>query len=240
MKKNWSAIIPAAGKSKRFESKKSKILYKYKKKTIIEHIVDKVKNKVKDIIIISNKKNYIELKRIFKNKKKNNFKIILQSKKNGMAIAIQTGLKHTKTKFFCSIWGDQIGLTDLTISRLLNSHQLNKFSVTLPVLYQKKPYVNAIIKKNYFLDKMVQSRETGFTEAEGFSDCGFFCCNTSFIKNRLNNLIRNKKIVTKKTNEYDFLLALNILAKKNKIKLIKTINKKDAVGINKINDLKKI
>ena len=87
---------------------------------------------------------------------------------------------------------------------------------------------------------MVQSRETGFTEAEGFSDCGFFCCNTSFIKNRLNNLIRNKKIVTKKTNEYDFLLALNILAKKNKIKLIKTINKKDAVGINKINDLKKI
>lgn len=68
----------------------------------------------------------------------------------------------------------------------------------------------------------------------------FFCCNTSFIKNRLNNLIRNKKIVTKKTNEYDFLLALNILAKKNKIKLIKTINKKDAVGINKINDLKKI
>lgn len=182
MKKNWSAIIPAAGKSKRFESKKSKILYKYKKKTIIEHIVDKVKNKVKDIIIISNKKNYIELKRIFKNKKKKNFKIILQSKKNGMAIAIQTGLMHTKTKFFCSIWGDQIGLTDLTISRLLNSHQLNKFSVTLPVLYQKKPYVNAIIKKNYFLDKMVQSRETGFTEAEGFSDCGFFLLQHIFHK----------------------------------------------------------
>ena len=43
IEKNWTAVIPAAGKSKRFNYKQSKIFYKYKKKFLIEHSVDKIK-----------------------------------------------------------------------------------------------------------------------------------------------------------------------------------------------------
>ena len=46
IKKNWTAVIPAAGKSKRFNYKQSKIFYKYKKKFLIEHSVDKIKKHI--------------------------------------------------------------------------------------------------------------------------------------------------------------------------------------------------
>ena len=74
----------------------------------------------------------------------------------------------------------------------------------------------------------------------GYTDCGLFCCDTNFIKKRLNKYIKEKKIITKKTKEYDFLLSLNLLAEKNKIKTFKTSNKKDTIGINQIKDLKRI
>ena len=52
MKKNWSAIIPAAGNSKRFKYRLSKIFYKIKKKTLIEIIINKISDYSDNIILI--------------------------------------------------------------------------------------------------------------------------------------------------------------------------------------------
>ena len=54
-KSNWTAIVPAAGKSTRFESEKNKIFYKYKNKTILEHILLKVSDFSNRIILVVNK-----------------------------------------------------------------------------------------------------------------------------------------------------------------------------------------
>lgn len=240
MRNNWTAIIPAAGKSKRFEYHKSKTLYKFKKKTLIEHIVHKVRNEIKNIIIIANTDNAAEIKKIFKSNLNNNIKIIIQKKIKGMAIAIQNGLAVTKTKFFCTIWADQIGLTRTTIHKTIKLHQKNNFSVTFPICFKENPYVYITLKNNSFLNRIVQSRETLVKKKMGYTDCGFFCCDTDFIKKKIKNYIKNKKIITKRTKEYDFLLLLNLLAKKNDIKTLKTLNKKDTIGINQIKDLKKI
>ena len=240
MRNNWTIIIPAAGKSRRFKYHKSKTLFKFKKKTLIEHIVHKVRNEIKNIIIIANADNVVEIKRIFKNNLNNNIKIIVQKKIKGMALAIQNGLAVTKTKFFCVIWADQIGLTRSTISKTINSHQKNKFSVTFPICFRENPYVYITLKNDFFLNKITQSRESSLKKNTGYTDCGLFCCDTNFIKKKLNNYIKEKKIITKKTKEYDFLLSLNLLAKKNKIKTLKTLNKNDTIGINQVKDLKKI
>ena len=55
----------------------------------------------------------------------------------------------------------------------------------------------------------------------------------------MNAYIKNKKIITKKTLEHDFLLSLNLLAKNHKIRTFKTFNKKDTIGINQLKDLEK-
>ena len=62
-------IIPAAGKSTRFKTKKSKIFFKLENKTIIEHIINKCKKFSEKIIIISNNFNKTEIKNILKKKK---------------------------------------------------------------------------------------------------------------------------------------------------------------------------
>ena len=81
-----------------------------------------------------------------------------------------------------------------------------------------------------------QSREKKILKWKGYSDCGFFCCKTTSVKSSLNQLIRSKSIITKKTKEYDFLLFLNIFAKKNKIKVLKSSIIKDSIGVNSKQD----
>ena len=46
-----------------------------------------------------------------------------------MAIAIQNGLIFTKQNT-STIWGDQIGLSESTISKSINLHQKNTYCVT--------------------------------------------------------------------------------------------------------------
>ena len=50
-KKDFTFIVPAAGESRRFNSKKNKIFYKYKNKALILHVFDKCLKFTKNIII---------------------------------------------------------------------------------------------------------------------------------------------------------------------------------------------
>ena len=99
IKKNWTAVIPAAGKSKRFNYKQSKIFYKYKKKFLIEHSVDKIKKHISKVLIVANHSNKKKLKKLFLKDK--NIKVVIQKKKPGMASAIESTFNHINTKFFC-------------------------------------------------------------------------------------------------------------------------------------------
>ena len=107
--KNLTFIIPAAGKSSRFKNKKSKIFYSYKKKLILEHIIEKCLGFSKNIIIISNRKNLKKIKSIVQKKyKKFNIKILIQEKPLGMGDAVYLGLQKVITRFTATIWADQI------------------------------------------------------------------------------------------------------------------------------------
>ena len=235
IKKNWTAVIPAAGKSKRFNYKQSKIFYKYKKKFLIEHSVDKIKKHISKVLIVANHSNKKKLKRLFFKDK--NIKIVTQKNKPGMASAIESTFNHIKTKFFCILWADQLGMTSSTIQKVITKHSKNNFCCTFPVYFKKNPYVLILLKKNYFLKGIQKSRETNITKKQGYTDCGFFCCDTSFFKVFLKRHMKLKLIITKKTKEYDFLESLNLICKKKPIKLIKSSNKRDHIGINTLKDL---
>ena len=121
MKKfNWTAIIPAAGKSTRFKSKKSKIFFIYKKKSILENILDKVLNLTNNVVIVVNQNDEKESSLISRKFKNKNIKIVVQKKINGMGTAIQLALRKTKTKNFFSLWGDQLGLSLKTMRSTIN------------------------------------------------------------------------------------------------------------------------
>jgi len=140
IEKNFTFIIPAAGRSRRFYNKKSKIFYRYKDKFLIEHVIDKCKKISKKIIIVSSKKNLKELKIFLKKKKIEYIKIVIQKDPKGMGHAVNLALKKVKTKFSGVIWADQIYLKNATILKTIRFFLKKKSLMTFPVFKKKNPY----------------------------------------------------------------------------------------------------
>ena len=188
--KDFTFILPAAGKSSRFKSKKSKIFYKYKNKVLISHVLEKCLNFTNNIAIVSNKKNLKELKKNLLKYKKVKIKIFIQGKQLGMGHAIDIALKKIKTKYSAVIWPDQIYLSENTIQKTINHFLKKKCILCFPVYEKHYPYV--YIKndsKNKFKD-IIQTRETNKIKRKGESDCGLFVFNTNLVRRNLKKLIK--------------------------------------------------
>ena len=228
----FTAIIPAAGKSKRFKFKYSKIFFQIKNKKMI----DKINLFANEILVIIKNEDYSQFEKI-KNKKKykNKIKVLFQKKINGMATAISIGLKKSKNSDFFVLWSDQIYISKKTIQKGLKIHLKQKI-LTFPVVWKENPYTLVIKKEKKFFD-IIQQREVEKRLQNGFSDCGFFIGRTSFFKKKLLNLIKEKKIFTKKTKEYDFLHSFKYIKNKKKIFLYKIKNKKESNGINYLDEI---
>jgi len=235
--KDITTIIPAAGKSSRFESIKSKIFYDYKKKPLIAHVIDKCLRFSNNIIIVINKKNSKQLKTILLTYKKIKFTLVFQNQAKGMGHAISLGLSKSKTKYTSVIWSDQIFLSLSTIKKTIIFFRKKKSLLCFPTYKKELPYVYILRDFQNFFKDIIQTREGGVRVKIGESDCGFFIFKTFIVKELLKKLIRQKKIITKKTKEIDFLKAFKFFKKIGKIDFVKAENVKDTIGINTIKDL---
>ncbi len=238
MNKNLTFIIPAAGKSSRFNNKRSKIFFVYKKKIILEHVIDKCLVFSRNIIVISNKKNLKKIKSIIRHKyKKINVKILIQDKPLGMGDAVNIGLQNVITRFTATIWADQIYIENETIKKTITYFKKSKSLFTFPVFFKKNPYTKIIRNKSKkFLD-IIQSKEIDYDLKSGESDCGFFIFKTSKVRKLMKNLINKKMILSKKSNEIEFLSAFKYIRKHGKITTIRAKSEKDTIGINFKKDL---
>ena len=166
---------------------------------------------------------------------KNKITVLNQKNSTGMAIAAKLGIDKAKNENFILIWSDQVYLSNLTIK--VGIKKLQKNNLSFPIVYKNKPYTLIKFKDKKFFD-ILQQREENIQFKSGYSDSGFFLGKTKFFEKHLSKLIKNKKIVTKKTKEYDFLNSFKFIRDKKKIRLYKISNAKEAIGINYINDLK--
>tara|TARA_B100000902_G_scaffold118669_1_gene119175 strand:+ start:400 stop:1119 length:720 start_codon:yes stop_codon:yes gene_type:complete len=236
--KNLTFIVPAAGKSSRFKNKKSKIFFSYKKKIILEHIIDKCLNFSENIIIISNKKNLKKIKLIVQKKyKKFNIKILVQVKPLGMGDAVNIGLQRVKTKFTAAIWADQIYIENETINKTIIYFEKSKSLFTFPVFFKRNPYTKVIRNKSKKFIDIIQSKEIDYDLKSGECDCGFFIFKTSKVRKLVKHLINKKMIFSKKSNEVEFLSAFKYIRKLGKITTVNAKSEKDTIGINFKKDL---
>ena len=236
-KKDFTFILPAAGKSIRFKTKKSKIFYKYKKKILISYVIDKCLNFTKNIIIISNKKNLKELRANLIKYKNVKFKILIQKQQRGMGHAVNIAMNKVNTKYSSVIWPDQIYLSVVTIKKTIDFFLKKKSILCFPVYKKKTPYVYVIKDKSKNFKNIIQTRETNKKEKVGESDCGFFVFQSKIIRRKLKFLIKKKLIITSKTKEIDFLKSFKFLSKLGRVDTIKANSYKDTIGINYLEDL---
>ena len=236
-KKDFTFILPAAGKSSRFKTKKSKIFYNYKNKVLISYVIDKCLNFTKNIIIISNKKNLKKLKTNLKQYKNIKFKILIQKQPKGMGHAINIAMGKVKTKYSSVIWPDQIYLSVSTIKKTIDFF-LKKKSILCFAVYKKKlPYVYILRDKNKNFKDIIQTRETSKKIKLGESDCGIFVFKSKIMREKLKFLIKKKLIITNRTKEIDFLKSFKFLNKFGRIDTVRALSYKDTIGINFLKDL---
>ena len=119
---NIYTVILAAGKSTRFKGKKSKLLEDLGGLPIISH-VDKIAKKIsgKNVIIVCNRNNINDFKKIISNSK-----FVVQEKQNGTADAILTAKPFIRSKSFLILFGDAPLLSLKSIKKLVNKYKKNK------------------------------------------------------------------------------------------------------------------
>ena len=140
--KDFTAVIPAAGKGSRFDKNKNKLLYKIKGKTIFENVLDKIKSFSNNIVIIVSKDNLYEIKNIASHKKYKQlrFVFVLQKNPNGMGHAINLAMPKVKTKNFFLIWADQLGISTQTINKSIKAFiSRSNHCIVFPTI-KSKPY----------------------------------------------------------------------------------------------------
>ena len=132
-----SAIILAAGQSKRFGSD-NKLIKKYNKKYLINHIIGTlIKSKINKIIVVLGFQN-LKVKKIIVKNKKICF-VYNNSYKSGMASSIQAGLKRLSKRNigFLIVQADMPLISKKIINSLCYSIKNNNKEIVVPI-YKKK------------------------------------------------------------------------------------------------------
>ncbi len=132
---------------------------------------------------------------------------------------------------------DQIYIENKTIRKTIIYFKKCKSWFTFPVFFKKNPYTQIIRTRSKKFVDILQSKEVDYDFKSGESDCGFFIFKTSKIRKLLKYLIKKKMILSKKSNEVEFLSAFKYIKKLGKITTIKANSEKDTIGINFKKDL---
>ena len=132
-----SAILLAAGQSQRMGGN-NKLIKKYNKKYLINHIVDTlIKSKVKKIIVVLGFQNS-KVKKIIVKNKKINF-VYNKNYKSGMSSSIKTGLKRISKKNigFLIIHADMPQISRKIINKLYEAIKSKDKEIFVPT-YKRK------------------------------------------------------------------------------------------------------
>ena len=154
-----------------------------------------------------------------------------------MGDAVNIGLQKVKTKNTATIWADQIYIDNETIKNTLIFYKKTNSLLTFPVFFKKNPYTKILRDRSKKFIDIIQSKEVKYVIKSGESDCGFFVFKTSKIRKLLKYLINKKMILSKKSNEVEFLSAFKYIKKLGKITTIKANSEKDTIGVNFKKDL---
>jgi bifunctional UDP-N-acetylglucosamine pyrophosphorylase/glucosamine-1-phosphate N-acetyltransferase len=211
---NICAIIPAAGIGSRLGMCIPKILTPITQSITIWSILrEKLLGKVDHINVIISPKFRKQFIDIMQHDLDSGFvSLSLQPKPIGMGDAIFSGHSvWSIAKIIIVIWGDQICVSNNTITRSLALHAGKEKSIVLPLTKMAAPYVEYRFNPHQKLIDVKQSREGEACTPNGLSDVGTFVLSVDALFPAWLRFIQHS-IIGSQTNELNFLPFLPYLA----------------------------
>src|ERR1035437_517220 len=235
-------IVLAGGKGTRMKSELPKVLVKFKGKTLIRHIFEKVSSlsiNQKPVVIVGYKKELVMQELGDK------CEYIYQEEQLGTGHAVMIAEKMLKNKAdnIIVLYGDHPLINTKTIKKLLSKHTESKANITMAtftvpnfekwrVLFYKN-FSRIIRDKNKKIIKDVQFKDANDEEkkVKELNPC-YFCFNASWLWNNL------KKLNTNNTQKEYYLTDLVKIAMQEKTGIESiNINPKEALGVNSKEEL---
>jgi bifunctional UDP-N-acetylglucosamine pyrophosphorylase/glucosamine-1-phosphate N-acetyltransferase len=210
LKKNWTVIIPAAGRGTRLGFDQPKILFPINGQPIIYWLLKILVPICEHIIIIVSPEGETILSDYFLNNEIGvNIDLVIQKNPTGMADAIYLARNNVKTKNVLVIWGDQVLISSNTILSCMSLHQQRKnASLTLPTIIKQEPYINIVRDSCGNIIEIQQKRELEIDVEIGENDCGVFLFNAKLLFDKLLSVKKRDESYGKQTGEFNLLQIL--------------------------------
>ena len=178
----WTVIIPAAGKGSRLGYNKPKILYPVAGRSILDHMISLLEPRMSKFVFAVSPVGAPDIIPELKKRIPGRFEtVILQSR--GMADSIYQALHHVETPFVFIIWGDQVAISDCTVSMVQKMAQyMPGAKLTLPLVKRENPYVHYETNERGDFSGVKEKREGASMPQIGESDCGVLSFLARFIE----------------------------------------------------------
>ena len=235
-------IILAGGKGTRMKSELPKVLTKFKNKTLIKHIIEKVSLSgvdPKPVVIIGYKKELV------KKELGSKYQYVNQKKQLGTGHAVRVAEKILKNnaKHIVVLYGDHPLIDPKTIQKLVLKHSKSKAKITMAtfvvpdfkdwrnIFYKNFSRIIRDKKKNIIKDVQFKDANDEERKTRELNPC-YFCFDAKWLWKNL------KKLKTNNAQKEYYLTDLVKIAmqKGEKIESI-NINPKEALGVNSKEEL---
>ena len=231
----FSVVIPAAGSGTRMDQSLPKALTPFNGSTFLEWQIKKFENISDQIYVIVAESQY-QLFKSHRDLNNLNYNIIIQNDGKGSFFAIKSVISQIKSKFLLICWVDQIGLSRSIILQTITQFLITDCAALVPLIYQKEPYVKAIIGQDAKLTSWEYRRE-GDLPKEGYTDLGFFAFQTASLKKCIESIEDEKYFTSRLTDEFNFLDALPYFSQTFLLEFLFTFDKLNTVAVNTKNEL---
>ncbi|MEO5953769.1 MAG: NTP transferase domain-containing protein [Chloroflexia bacterium] len=227
-------LIPAAGRGSRLGFDKPKILYPLAGKTILEWLVERFSPFVSQFVLVLSPDGEAEVRPVAEALLGSRLKIAIQTSPTGMGDAIQAGLSVVDTPRVSVVWGDQAALRASTIKSTIALHSgLLHPAITFPTLWRDQPYIHFERDENGGLLRLCQAREGDAMPARGEGDAGFFCFESTVLRQILDQLRHLPEGYGAFTKEFLLLPAFPLAAQSGLTVLTPAfVSAEESVGVN--------
>ena len=228
-----TTVILAAGNSTRFKASKSKLIYPLCGLPIVSHIYNIAKKiSGKNVLIVCNDKNKDELKSIL-----DTSKFVVQKKQKGTADAIEQVKKYVRSKNILILFGDTPLVEVKDIRKLISKFKKSKAKASLIAFNTLKPhgYGRLLLNKNYVKEIIEQINLQPEQKKINLCNSGILISNTKLLFDNLKNIKENK--IKKERYLPDIC---KIFSKKNILINYIECNEETMLGINTLDDFKKV
>lgn len=204
--RDWTALIPAAGRGTRLAFDKPKILFPVAGKPILEHLISLLAPFCGQFVLVLSPTGREHVEPVLARLAPRRYTIAIQSEPRGMADAVSSGLPLIKTPHTLILWGDQVAVRPASIELAIRLHTGPRRPLaTCPTVLRPRPYIHFERDAAGALTSVRQAREGDSMPDIGESDSGLFLFQTEVLRSYLPRLIGDPAFHGRQTGEANFL-----------------------------------